>query len=350
MGVAVGRSVSTDGLIIVNYNSTAANLCHPDHVYDFYFQESIEPKADLTCCKIRYESDQEEKENFERIDVVCVNNRNMPSSCPKSSETPILLDVSMDNFPWSLQEFNNKYKDCSFMEGVNNVEILKTICNLHYAIVKDLLKKNPKRNDDFVQLYSNVNSFLIGQIHEEPWRRIEAPKRQKLSTKLFFFILDKEIQKLADTVTERQSNSFENATVSQSSAATDSKIRYIAGASVHQISMRLKGTVMRRLGKTNKEGKFERKWSYQKAKLLKTLTLTEEEIMRTCDRDSLHEIESKQNPGATRGLLHVKEYVDQCFTVLSNQVQSQLTERNLHLDNIHLECRHFILENSLLLQ
>lgn len=147
-----------------------------------YFQESIEPKADLTCCKIRYESDQEEKENFERIDVVCVN------------------------FPWSLQEFINKYKDCSFMEGVNNVEILKTICNLHYATVKDLLKKNPKRNDDFVQLYSNVNSFLIGQIHEEPWRRIEAPKRQKLSTKLFFFILDKEIQKLADTVTERQSN------------------------------------------------------------------------------------------------------------------------------------------------
>jgi len=91
--------------------------------------------------------------------------------------------------------------------------------------VKDLLKKNPKRNDDFVQLYSNVNSFLIGQIHEERWRRIEAPKRQKLSTKLFFFILDKEIQKLADTVTERQSNSFENATVSQSSVATYSKIR-----------------------------------------------------------------------------------------------------------------------------
>ena len=264
----------------------------------------VEPKADLTCCKIRYESDQEEEENFERIDVVCVNNRNMPSSGP-SAETPILLNVSMENFPWSLQEFNNKYKDCSFMEGVNNVEILKTICNLHYATVKDLLKKIPKRNDDFVQLYSNVNSFLIGQIHEEPWRRIEAPKRQKLSTKLFFFILDKEIKKCADIVTERQSNSFENATVSQSSAATDSKIRYIAGASVHQISMQLKGTVMRRLGKTSKKGKFERKWSYQKAKLLKTLTLTEEEIMRTCDRDSLHEIESKQNPGATRGLLHI---------------------------------------------
>ena len=92
LGVAVGRSVSNDGLRIVNYNSTAANLRHPDHVYDFYFHESTEPKEDLTCCKIRYESDQEEEENFERIDVVCVNNRNMPSSGP---ETPILLDVSL---------------------------------------------------------------------------------------------------------------------------------------------------------------------------------------------------------------------------------------------------------------
>ena len=72
----------------------------------------------------------------------------------------------------------------------------------------------------------------------------------------------------------------------------------------------------------------------------------------TCDRDSLHEIESKQNHGATRGLLHIKESVYQFFTALSNQVQTQLTERklHLHLDNIHLECRHFILENNLLLQ
>ena len=33
-------------------------------------------------------------------------------------------------------------------------------------------------------------------------------------------------------------------------------------------------------------------------------------------------------------------------------MQTQLTESNLHLhlDNIHLECRHFILENNLLLQ
>jgi len=96
LSIAVGRSVST-----------AANLRHPDHVYDFYFQESTEPKTDLSCCKIRYESDQEEEEeNFERIEVVLVYYRNMPRSGP---ETQILLDVSIENCQRYLQEFNNNY-------------------------------------------------------------------------------------------------------------------------------------------------------------------------------------------------------------------------------------------------
>lgn len=71
--------------------------------------------------------------------------------------------------------------------------------------MKDFLKKNPKSNEDFVQLYSKVNSYLIGEVHQEMWRHIkEATKAQNMSTKLFFFILDKEIQKLADAVVEKQ--------------------------------------------------------------------------------------------------------------------------------------------------
>ncbi|XP_063400158.1 uncharacterized protein LOC134684780 [Mytilus trossulus] len=117
--------------------------------------------------------------------------------------------------------------------------------------------------------------------------------------------------------------------------------------------MRLKVSVMRKLGKTSKKGKLERKWSYQKQKILKTLTLSEEEITRTTsDRGSLQEIEYKQNPGATRGLLHVSDDVFHFFTDLHIQVQKQLTDSNLHLnlDNIHLKCRNFILQNNVLIQ
>jgi hypothetical protein len=38
MGVALGRTRTTDGLRVVNYNPTAARLKHPQEVYDFYGQ------------------------------------------------------------------------------------------------------------------------------------------------------------------------------------------------------------------------------------------------------------------------------------------------------------------------
>ena len=49
MGVAVGRAVRISGLIIVNYNSTAAHLKHPQVVYDFYSSASAAANADLSC-------------------------------------------------------------------------------------------------------------------------------------------------------------------------------------------------------------------------------------------------------------------------------------------------------------
>jgi len=117
--------------------------------------------------------------------------------------------------------------------------------------------------------------------------------------------------------------------------------------------MRLKGIVMRRLGYTSKKGQLQRKWSYQKQKLLKTLTVTEEEMTKTADdRSSLQEVEFKQKTGASRGLLYVNDSVYYFFTDMHKQLQSQLSESNLHLylENIHLRCRNFLMHNDILIQ
>lgn len=37
IGLAVGRSVTKDGLRILNFKLQAASLKHPEEVYDFYF-------------------------------------------------------------------------------------------------------------------------------------------------------------------------------------------------------------------------------------------------------------------------------------------------------------------------
>ena len=42
MGVAVDRAVSIEGLRIINYNSAAAHLKHPQSVYDFYATASLQ--------------------------------------------------------------------------------------------------------------------------------------------------------------------------------------------------------------------------------------------------------------------------------------------------------------------
>jgi hypothetical protein len=54
MGVALGRTRTTDGLCVVNCKPTAARLKHPQEVYDFYGVESTRPTDDLKCCKNIY--------------------------------------------------------------------------------------------------------------------------------------------------------------------------------------------------------------------------------------------------------------------------------------------------------
>ena len=51
MGVAVGRSVTKDGLRVVNFNLQAAKLKHPEEVYAFYAEDFNEPLENLECCK-----------------------------------------------------------------------------------------------------------------------------------------------------------------------------------------------------------------------------------------------------------------------------------------------------------
>lgn len=52
MGVAVGRAVSIGVLRIINHNSAAAHLKHPQSMYDFYAVATVAALSfDLSCCK-----------------------------------------------------------------------------------------------------------------------------------------------------------------------------------------------------------------------------------------------------------------------------------------------------------
>lgn len=203
LGVAVGRCVSTDGLRIINYNSNAAKLLHPEYVYDFYFHESTRPDAELVCCKKIYHSDSAlERCHFddEIIETCNKNQENKPStsklSVTSASNLPVndsLILVSNE----VVEEFIDKYKNQSFLFGyVENLDILRRLASLHFATIKDFLQKTPRNSEDFVQLYSRVNNFLISDVHQERCKIINSHKPQKLSSKLFSFSLIKKLRDL----------------------------------------------------------------------------------------------------------------------------------------------------------
>ena len=86
MGVAVGRAKKKSGLKIIHYNSRAANLKHPQEVYDFYFHSSQEPKDDLSCCSHDYNG-----KDSEVSDIMCDSEQTYPSEtdpvpCPSAVE------------------------------------------------------------------------------------------------------------------------------------------------------------------------------------------------------------------------------------------------------------------------
>jgi len=234
--------------------------------------------------------------------------------------------------------------DQSFMDNLKKHRVFL------YSKVQNFLECEPKTNDQFVHVYKNVNKFLGSALHLESLQNLhESPKSQKLSSKLLFWLLNKEIDKRSKDLIEKQSLAGQE--ISDISSSMKSKVRYLAGACVQKIASRLKASVIRKLGKQGKHSKAQRMWAYNKQRLLKTLTLTEEQVMNsTDDKDSLSEIEFKQ--GASRGLLHVSDSVFHFFLDLHTHVQKHLGTDSLHvnLGNIHLYCRERIMAEESLFQ
>lgn len=153
------EGVSTDGIRIINYNSNAAKLLHPDYVYDFYFCKSIKPDAELVCCKKIHHSDSAmERCHFddEIIETCNKNHENMPSASklPVTSASKLPVNDSLVLVSTEVvEEFIDEYKNQSFLFGyVENLDIWRRVPRLHFATIKDFLQKTLGNSEDCVQL------------------------------------------------------------------------------------------------------------------------------------------------------------------------------------------------------
>ena len=177
-------------------------------------------------------------------------------------------------------------------------------------------------------------------------------KPQKLSTKLYFWIMDKNTNRLAEKVIQPQEKKLEHIPDKEDvSDAAKSKIRYIAGACIHKIITRLHANVLRNIGKGGEKHRAQREWDYRCFRLLKTLRITEEEAKKmTNEPESMFEIYYKQEP--SRGLLNVPDSVFKFFLSVNSLLQKLLSPEAFHLygERIHVISRHRLLANETLLE
>ena len=115
-----------------------------------------------------------------------------------------------------------------------------------YSNVRGLFNNRTKTNDDFTRVYKQAHTYVTSEEHVSLASHLTfSNKPQKLSTKLYFWLIDKTIKNLADKVLHSQKEQMDKQQDTEGiSDAGKSKLRHIAGACIHKIIGRLRTNVL----------------------------------------------------------------------------------------------------------
>lgn len=347
MGVAIGRAVSTKGLRITNYNATAARLKHDTSVFEFYNLESVKPVPDLTCCRFKHFeplSFEDENKTAEETGQYAA-----PST---SSATESLAAIDC---PFEISLFLTE--ECSSEITTTEQDRILHLAKLHYGKLDELFHKHPTKSADFTKLYKDVNVFLCSDMHMIICKEVfnvstVTEIENRISTKLFRWVLKNEIAKRAKEVEEMQAETLRdiNVVVGESVVAAG-KIRYLAGACIVNIQKNLKTTVLNSLAQRGQKSKLARTIAYKKRKLLATLRISEEDAMQKSNfPESLAEVQFRQEN--KKQMFHVCDEVFNFFMSLNKKVQVHLLKESFHFHGqfLHDKCRTQLVNDTALTQ
>lgn len=160
----------------------------------------------------------------------------------------------------------------------------------------------------------------------------------KLSTKLAYWLMDKEIEKRARDIVQKQKIEAGQLEITSTlSSVAKGKIRYLAGACIQRVNKRIKASVLRLVGKCGKKSRTLRKLNYKKQAMLKSFRVSEQDV--DTSEDTMNEIQYKQGP--SHGLTIVSEPVYNFFVMLNQVTQKSLSAKHFHLyyEDLHTKCR-----------
>ncbi|XP_056007596.1 uncharacterized protein LOC130050837 [Ostrea edulis] len=226
--------------------------------------------------------------------------------------------------------FQSKKFNMTFPHHINLLEI------------KEIIRQQPKSPQQWTQTFSMLNSFVTSELHLTSMQKLFQNEfvtklQNKLSTKVAFWLMDKEIAKMAADIVQKQAEEAEQLQIhSELSSVAKGKIRYLTGACVQRVAKRVRESVLRTVGKCSKKSRTLRKLEYKKQAMLKNFRVSD------TNEDTMNEIEFKQGP--SRGLTIVSEPVYDFFVLLNQVTQKSLSDKYFHLyyENLHTKCREAV--------
>ncbi|VDI68615.1 Hypothetical predicted protein [Mytilus galloprovincialis] len=241
--------------------------------------------------------------------------------------------------------FESDKFNLSFPHHINLIEVI---------VLSGSMSAKLDKSDNWINAYTKLNEFVLSDKHilsiQKLFKVNNINKYQnKLSSKIVFWLMNKEIEKKAKAVTAKQITDIEAETSIEEelSSAGKSKIRYLTGACVQKITKRLKESVLRKMGQSTKKSKLAMRMDYKKQCLLKQFRISELDV---ADNDeSMVEIDFKQGP--SRGLTIPNDSVFNFFLSLHSVLQHKLSLKQMHLylEDLHNHCRNAVDNDDVLI-
>ena len=216
MGVAVGRATNTDGLRIVNFNDKAANTKHPDVVYEFYDRHFSDFSANMLCCSkqnLHLGTVSEEDTDSGPSSSTLTTDEKLPSGTQETDPGPSFHTVDEDlpqlESPWNIGQFVAEHEHLPFMsnftEEFSHSHLFRKHFHFLYFKVHALINETPKCSQQWIQMYTKLNAFVTSDQHISSLKALFLTdlvnkQQNKLSTKIVFWLMDKEISKKSETI------------------------------------------------------------------------------------------------------------------------------------------------------
>ena len=187
LSVSLSRARGKDFIEVMNYNTYACELKHPESVENYYTKDGVQTKADMSCCERDFYESQYE-DNFVQLPLSM-----MSGNVWEDERNVLTKNITFRPFPWNAREFllslcksqvteTQKQKHKLLMDLSDSNEMLWFL-GKHYSFIDVLIEdysgssKGSKCNLCF--LSAHLHRYFTSEIYIEACQR--ALRCDKLS-------------------------------------------------------------------------------------------------------------------------------------------------------------------------